>query len=200
MSIDVTPLRRAGLTIDGDEFLRRVMAAAARMLPSRPIEDTRADLSQEELAFLRDAGVNLSVFTPMEPRDDSPLVRTAEEYAALMATSLSIPELAARLGVDASRLRHRLADRTVFGIKEGNAWRLPLFQLDDPGQRLVPGIEQVAPAWTGVHPLPVRRWFLEPSNDLQDPSGAPVSPRTWLLTGGDPGVVAELAQELRADG
>lgn len=177
MSIDVTPLRRAGLTIDGDEFLRRVMAAAARMLPSRPIQDTRADLSHEEVAFLRDAGVRLSVFTPIDHGDDSPLVRAAEEYGALMATSLSIQELAARLGVDASRLRHRLADHALFGIKEGNAWRLPLFQLDDTGQRLVPGIEQVAPAWTGIHPLAVRRWFLGASSDLQDLSGAQLSPR-----------------------
>src|SRR5207302_10127515 len=99
MSVDVTPLRRAGLAIDGDEFVRRVMAAAIRMLPSRPIQDTRGDLSEEEAAFLRDAGVNLSVFSPAEQGAESPLARTAEEYAALAATSLSIGELASRLGI-----------------------------------------------------------------------------------------------------
>jgi hypothetical protein len=200
VSIDVTPLRRAGLTINGDEFVRRVMAAAIRMLPGRPIQDTRPDLSDEEVAFLRDAGVDLTVFTPIKDRDDSPLVRTAEEFAALLATSLSISELSARLGVHPSRLRHRLADHTLFGIKDGATWRLPLFQLDDVGQRLVPGLEQVAPKWTGVHPIAVRRWFCEPSPDLQDAAGRPLSPRTWLLTGGDPRVVAELADELHADG
>lgn len=200
MSVDVTPLRRAGLAIDGDEFVRRVMAAAIRMLPSRPIQDTRADLSDEEAAFLRDAGVNLSVFTPSEQGADSPLVRSAEEYAALVATSLSIGELASRLGVHSSRLRHRLAEHTLFGIKDRATWRLPLFQLDDTGQRLVPGLDQVAPSWTGVHPIAVRRWFLEPSSDLRDPGGDPSSPRDWLLSGGNPSGVVELAAELHADG
>ena len=200
MSVDVTPLRRAGLAIDGDEFLRRVIAAAAQILPSRPIQDTRADLSDDEIAFLREAGVNLDVFTPLEQGADSPLARTAEEYAAMLATALSISELAGRLGVDASRLRHRLADHTVFGIKDGNAWRLPLFQLDDTGQRLVPGLEQVAPHWAGVQPIVVSRWFSAPSNDLKGPDGEPMSPRAWLLSGGDPRTVAELATELHADG
>jgi hypothetical protein len=201
MSIDVTPLRRAGLTIDGDEFVRRVMAAAAHILPARPIQDTRADLSDDEVAFLREAGVDLSAFTPVEHSDDSPLTRTAEEYAALLATSLSIPEMAARLGVDASRLRHRLADHTLFGIRDGRVWRLPQFLLDDTGQRLVPGIEQVAPTWRGIHPIAVRRWFEGPSEDLQDESGRTLSPRSWLLTGRDPRVIAGLAeQEMLADG
>jgi len=200
MSVDVTPFRRAGLAIDGDEFIRRVMAAAIRMLPSRPIQDTRADLSEEEAAFLRDAGVDLSVFSPTEQGAESPLARTAEEYAALVATSLSIAELASRLGIHPSRLRHRLAEHTVFGIKDGATWRLPLFQLDDSGQHLVPGLDQVAPTWSGVHPIAVRRWFLEASSDLRDPSGHPTSPRDWLLSGGDPQTVVELAAELHADG
>src|SRR5439155_13371279 len=108
MSVDVTPLRRAGLTIDGDEFIRRVMAAAGRMLPAQPIPGTRHDLSANEVAFLRDAKVNLAVFTPLQHGVDSPLARTAAEYAALVATALSIAEVAAAIGIDASRLRHRL--------------------------------------------------------------------------------------------
>ena len=200
MSVDVTPLRRAGLAIDGDEFVRRVMAAAIRMLPSRPIQDTRADLSEEEAAFLRDAGVDLAVFSPAEQGAESPLARTAEEYAALAATSLSIGELASRLGIHGSRLRHRLGEHTLFGIKDGATWRLPLFQMDDSGRHLVPGLDQVAPTWSGVHPIAVRRWFVEASSDLRDPSGHPTSPRDWLLSGGDPQTVVELAAELHADG
>jgi len=200
VSVDVTPFHRAGLEIDGDEFVRRVMAAAIRMLPSRPISDTRADLSEDEAAFLREASVNLSVFSPANQGVDSPLLRTAEEYAALLATSLSIGELASRLGIHPSRLRHRLAEHTLFGIKDGVTWRLPLFQLDDHGQRLVPGLDQVAPTWTGVHPIAVRRWFLEPSSDLQNRDGRRFSPRDWLLTGGDPRTVVELGAELHADG
>jgi hypothetical protein len=200
VSVDVTPFHRAGLKIDGDEFVRRVMAAAIGMLPSRPIPDTRSDLSEDEAAFLREAGISLSVFSPTDQGVDSPLLRTAEEYAALLATSLSIGELATRLGIHPSRLRHRLAEHTLFGIKDGAAWRLPLFQLDDHGQHLVPGLDQVAPTWSGVHPIAVRRWFLEPSIDLQDPGGRHLSPRDWLLTGGDPHTVVELGAELHADG
>lgn len=122
---------------------------------------------------------------------------TAADYAALLATALTVPELAARLGVDEGRIRQRLTRRTLYGIKDRRAWRIPLFQLDDDGRALVPGLDRVAPHWAGAHPVEVARWFTLPHVDLEDAEGRPVAPRAWLLGGGDPQTLAELAEELR---
>jgi excisionase family DNA binding protein len=200
MPLSVTPFEQAGLHVQLDEFELLVMEAVARALPRRPLVDARADLTADEAAFLSDAGVSLEDFAPPELGARSPLVQTAADYAALLATALSVPELARRLGVDQSRVRQRIARHTLIAVKDGAAWRLPLFQLDDMGQQLVPGLATVAPRLAGVHPVAVARWFTLPHPDLADDEDRPISPRTWLLGGGDPTEVAALADELHERG
>jgi len=155
-----------------------------------------ARLAEDELRFLCVSGVDLAEFSPRDRGAASPLALTAADHAVLAATALTVPELASRLGVDQSRVRQQLARHTLYGIEDGKAWRIPLFQLDDVGQALVPDLHRVAPHWIGVHPVEVARWFTLPHVDLEDADERPISPRDWLLTGGDPGVVATLAEEL----
>ncbi|HEV3164866.1 MAG TPA: helix-turn-helix domain-containing protein, partial [Isosphaeraceae bacterium] len=114
--------------------------------------------TESELAELRREGVELS-----EPPAHGLGVagRTAAEFAALMATALSVSEAAALLGVDKSRVRQRLAKGTLYGIKPGGAWRLPRFQFTSGGQ--VPGIDRVLQAVPGtLHPVAVQRWLTHP--------------------------------------
>ena len=196
MPLSVVPFAEAGLHVQLDEFEALVMEAVARALPRRPLVDARADLTADEACFLVDAGVSLGEFAPPDLGVRSPLVQTAADYAALLATALSVPELARRLSVDQSRVRQRIARHTVVAIKDGAAWRLPLFQVDDAGQQLVPGLTTVAPRLADVHPVAAARWFMLPHPDLEDQAGQPVSPRAWLLGGGDPAEVAALADEL----
>ena len=200
MPLSVAPFEKAGLHLQLDEFESLVMEAVTRALPRRPLVDARADLTADEAAFLADAGVSLDDFAPPELGVRSPLVQTAADYAALLATALSVPELARRLGVDQSRVRQRIARHTLIAVKEGAAWRLPLFQLDDLGQQLVPGLAVVAPRLVNVHPVAVARWFMLPHPDLVDDDGHPISPRAWLLGGGNPVEVAALADELHERG
>jgi len=200
MPLSVAPFEEAGLNVQLDEFEALVMDAVARTLPRRPLVDARADLTADEAAFLTDAGVSLEDFAPPQLGARSPLVETAAEYAALLATALTVPELARRLGVDQSRVRQRIARHTLVGVKPGAAWRLPLFQLDGTGQHLVPGLASVAPRLAGVHPVVVARWFTLPHPDLDDENGRPVSPRDWLLGGGDPAEIGALADELHDRG
>lgn len=197
MSLDVAPLRRAGLSIGLADFERLVMEAVERALPGRPSPDARRELAEDELRFLAGAGVDPADLAPRNRGAASPLALTAIDYAALLATALTVAELAARLEVDQSRVRQRLARQTLFGIKDGKAWRIPLFQLDDAGRALVPGLRLVAPGWAGAHPVEVARWFTLPHVDLEDAAGRPVAPRAWLLGGGDPQTVAALTEELR---
>jgi hypothetical protein len=196
MTLDTAPFRRAGLSVEAADFERLVAEAVERVLPSRAPVDARNELTEDEQRFLEESGVDLAEFTPRDRGVSSPLVQTAADYAALLATALTVPDLASRLGVDTSRIRQRLARHTLYGVKDGVSWRIPLFQLDDAGRALVPGLHLVSPHWIGAHPVEVARWFTLPHVDLEDANGASVSPRDWLLTGGDPGIVAALAEEL----
>ncbi|MFN8634110.1 MAG: DNA-binding protein [Chloroflexota bacterium] len=178
------------------DFERLVMEAVERALPLRPPADGRAELADDEIRFLQDAGVDLSELEPRDRGVDSPLARTAAEYAALLATALTVSDLAVRLGVDVSRIRQRLTGHTLYGVKDGKSWRIPLFQVDDSGLALIPGLNRVVPMLVGVHPVEVARWFTLPHVDLENAEGEQLSPRTWLLSGGDPALVAALAEEL----
>ena len=195
MQLDIAPFRRAGLHLSLEEFQQLVMDAVVQVLPDHPASDARPEMAQAEAAFLREAGVDLADFAPREHGANDPLARTAADYAAILAASLSVPELAARLGVDDSSIRQRLVARRLYGIKAGKGWRIPLFELDDAGRALVPGLSLVAPHWTDAHPVEVARWFTQPHVDLLDPNDEPVSPRAWLLAGGSPRTVAALAEE-----
>jgi hypothetical protein len=193
--LDLAPFRRAGLGISLDEFEQLVMDAIAQVLPERPALDGRQDMTAAEASFLSDAGVDLSEFAPRERGAQSPLARTAAEYAAILAASLSVPELATRLGVDESSVRQRLVAHRLYGIKVGKGWRVPLFELDDAGQALVPGLPLVAPHWAEAHPVEVAQWFTQPHVDLEGPDDESLSPRAFLLAGGNPRTLAALAEE-----
>ncbi|HEX9699174.1 MAG TPA: hypothetical protein VGD06_06905, partial [Acidobacteriota bacterium] len=119
------------------------------------------------------------------------------DYAALLKTALSTREAADRLGVNPSRVRQRLGEGTLYGIRFGSEWRLPLFQFADGG--LLPGFEEVIARVDReeVHPVALYRWFTSPSSELYaDDLEIELSPRQWLA-GGRPGApVARIASQL----
>ncbi len=162
-----------------------------RFLRPSLLED--ATLTGPEAAALARGGV--------EPVSREELRRTeaqtAAAYQRLCASSLDVEEAARRLGVNPSRVRQRLAERSLYGIKDGNAWLLPAFQFVRRG--LVPGIDRV------LRRLPpdiagpaVVRWFGSPNPDLcaRDDEDRPLTPLQWLLGGNPPATVAELAAAL----
>ena len=123
-----------------------------------------------------------------------------------METALTIKDVAAALGRNESRIRQRLLQRTLYGIRRGRNWLQPLFQFqveDREGTRnikgVVPGIERVFPALSPeLHPVSVWRWFTAPSAELVDDAAPdkPISPRDWLLAGRAPKPVARLARDI----
>jgi hypothetical protein len=112
-----------------------------------------------------------------------------------------VSQAAANLNVDPSRIRQRLAARTLFGVRVEGSWRLPRFQFTDDGAHLVPGFGTIAPDLADLHPLDVAVWFTTPHADLvvsvSDDEEVAVSPRDWLLAGGHPEQLLPLADELR---
>jgi hypothetical protein len=156
----------------------------------------RADLTQAEAAALERAGFEIE---PDELGMADPLARTAAEYAALLKTSLSTAEMAARLGVDSSRIRQRLSAHppSLYGIRLESGWCLPDFQLD--GDEVLPGFGQVvAKLDRDLHPVAIYRWFTTENVDLVSglKEAATLSPRDWLRLGFQPERAAELAAEL----
>ena len=91
-------------------------------MPSHAVADPRTELTAEERALLEAGGADLR---PLGPGEDEPVVRAAAEYAALLASALTVPEVARRLGVDGSRVRQRLAARQLYGIRRPTGWPIP---------------------------------------------------------------------------
>jgi hypothetical protein len=170
-------------------MFQQLVADAVRAMPAaEPSGSALHDLTAAEATVLETGSFDLRPERPDELADD-PLARGAAEYAALLATALTPPQIAQRLGLDGSRIRHRLAERTLYGIKTAAGWRLPLFQFDPFTGGILPGFAAVLTTLDPeMHPVAIQRWFLRPDPDLEL-EGRMVSPRDWLLHGGAPKAV-----------
>lgn len=175
-------------------FVRTVEAALSELRTRAASlgEEHSSGLTEGELEALEQGGFVRS--SPDAP-SVNPAVRTAARYVALLANALTVRQAAERLGVNESRIRQRLSERSIIGWKKGKSWMLPHWQFTPEGQ-LIPGVDAVAAALASdLHPVAAWRWFTLPNPDLPV-EGNPVSPAEWLLSGGDARLVAEQAAEL----
>ena len=184
-------LAHAGVRVSEQEFARLVESVLAEVGPV-PLDDPSAALSADEVAGLEAVAADLR---PRRARERDPRADAAAGYAAVLAGSLTVAEVARQLGVDTSRVRHRLAARQLLGVRRTDGWRLPAWQFGADGTPL-PGIEQVLRVLSGeVHPVALTRFFVTPAAELRVGRAA-VSPRDWLAGGGDPTPVVALARDL----
>jgi hypothetical protein len=186
-------IRRSGQEVEEDA--RRFTFHIIAFLPTgRWVAEPAREFSPAEAAVLEEGGLELSPPTLEEP---DPLARTAARYAALLATALTTREAAGLLGTGESRVRQRLKEKTLYGVKAGKENRFPAFQFE--GGKEVPGIGEVLRhVDRSLHPVALLNWFTQPSPDLylEEEEERAVSPREWLLSGGAPGVLVPLAKEL----
>jgi hypothetical protein len=128
--------------------------------------------------------------------ESDPFLQSQAQYMALLEESLSATEAAKLLRVDASRMRQRLRERSLFGIEYEGSWRLPRFQFER--RLLIPGLAQVLKSLPpDLFPLDLVDWFLLPDPDLQlDSDAAAMSPREWLVSGRPIKAVVTLARNL----
>src|SRR5262249_16236172 len=140
MAIDTTPLDRIGIHVNPRELEQLILAAMQNVLPPQRLPDARLTLPPDEAAALKRGGMCLD---GIRLGAAGPLGRSAAEYAALLAASYIVSEAAAKLRVDPSRIRHRLADRTIYGIRLSTGWRVPAFQFVD--DTVIPGLTQILP-------------------------------------------------------
>jgi len=190
MVLSTAAFERAGVHLDPDELDRLVADAVGAVLPATAL-GTATELTAEEVAALERGGLRTS---PSPERVRHVLARSAAEYAALVGTAYTVAEAARRLGIDQSRVRHRLGARTLYGIRNVDGWRLPRFQFD--GDQLVPNIGRVLTSLDpGLDPISIARWFSATDPDLTL-DGLALSPRDWLMAGGDAERVVSIASGL----
>jgi excisionase family DNA binding protein len=198
MELTEKELRDRGIRRNREEIeddARRFTFEVIAFLPTgRWVADPAREFSPAEAAVLEEGGLDLSPPAAAEP---DPLARTAARYAALLATALTTREAAGLLGTGESRVRQRLKEKSLYGVKAGRENRLPAFQFE--GGKEVPGIGEVLRhVDRSLHPVALLNWFTLPNPDLyldEDEERA-LSPREWLLSGGNPEILVPLAEEL----
>jgi hypothetical protein len=182
-------LAKAGLRVDPDRFLSLVEDAARRFTPAHPDPDDYFTAEQRDV--LREVGLDLS---PLREDEPDARARAVAEEAVLHDSALTVTEAAHTVGVDTSRIRHRLLAGRLMGWKDRGGWRLPAWQFTENG--VLPGLEQVLAALPGDQPaLVVAAFMTTPQEDLLS-RARPIAPREWLSAGGDPQRVARLAAML----
>ncbi|XVV01855.1 DNA-binding protein [Actinosynnema sp. CA-248983] len=182
-------LAKAGLQVTPDEFLSLVADAAKRLAPPHP--DPAGYFTPDQRDALTDVGLDLS---PHHAGDDQPRARTVVAHAVLRDSALTVAEAARQLGVDTSRIRHRLGVGRLVGWKDRGSWRLPAWQFAGGG--VLPGLEAVLAAVPSDLPALVVAGFMTTEQEDLLVEGRPTSPRDWLLAGGDPRRVTEQAAHL----
>ena len=184
-----TVLAKAGLRVTAMQFLTLVEDAARRLSPPNP--DPADYFSADQRAALTDAGLDLS---PRREDEVDARARAVVAQAVLRDSALTVADAASTLGVDTSRVRHRLAAGRLAGWKERGGWRLPAWQFGESD--VLPGLEAVLPSLPEDQPpLVVAAFMTTPQEDLWS-GDRPATPRQWLLAGGDPKRVAALAAVL----
>lgn len=122
------------------------------------------------------------------------LARATRLRNDILESTRTVDAVARLLGVNGSRIRQRLADRSIYGIKQGNKWRIPGWQFDDNG--ILPGIADVNRAVDHNVDIVALHGFLHTPNVDLEFGGEPISPLAWLRAGHDPEPVEQIASTL----
>jgi excisionase family DNA binding protein len=98
-----------------EEARRLVFYVISEMPTGRWAADLGREFAEEEIVALEEGGLDLSV----REAGPDPLAGTAAKYVALLASALTTREAAGVLGVGESRIRQRLREGTLYGVKAG---------------------------------------------------------------------------------
>lgn len=169
-----------------DEFVAALDASLAQRPPRSAVA-----LSAAERDVLVEAGVPHKDLEPLDPAEIVGL--QSRQVTDLASGSDGVDDVARRLGVSPSRIRHRIADGSLYGFRLGTRVRLPRWQFTD-GERTdpLPHLRSVLKATpSGITPLELALFMATPQPELAL-GDEPLTPRTWLLAGQVPDPVIEM--------
>jgi hypothetical protein len=148
-----------------------------------------AGLAASDQCLLERGGLR---FTAGQAHAEVGAIQVVDDQVALLSGSITPRTLALRLRLSESRIRHRIADRDIYAIRAGGRLLLPAWQFGADGSPL-PGLRILLQAMgEDEHPLGVQSFMTTPQLDLESATGEPMSPRSWLASGGSPLAVAEI--------
>lgn len=173
-----------------DDFVNEL----ARDLRAAPDAAASALTEQQERILAKHGGITGARPEGARSTARAMLRASSANLAEQTRTSMSVSQAAQLLRVDASRIRHRLRDRALYGFKIGTSVRLPAWQFTNGGT--IPGLRAVLAALPDdLHPLEVAGLMTTPDPDLAI-ADEPTSPTDWLTHGGDVHTVSELVAHL----
>ena len=198
----LTPLGKLDLIltdagIDEDRFASAASAALAELRTTAgvPVDEPATQLPETDRRYLEAGALDLG---KRRGRDPDPMLESAGRYAALLADSADVGEVAERLGVTRARIRQRALEHSLLAIREADEWRFPRaqFAAADGGAAPIRGLPAVSMALPlDLHPLDAWRFLTQPNADLELDDRV-VSPIEWLRSGGSPDPVVAIAREL----
>lgn len=186
-------LHARGLDVAPEGLAAALKAALAKIQALYYPNPGEEGLTAGEAAVFQSGGLDPR---PARHGGEDPLVAGVMAYAGLVSSGLTTLQAAKRLGVSDARIRQRLQDHSLLGLRSGRSWRLPIFQFTPKGE--LPGWSEVcARLPEAISPVAVERWLRLPHPDLvAGVDERPLSPRQWLLEGRPALRVADLAGEL----
>lgn len=114
------------------------------------------------------------------------------------ASALTAAEVAERMHMSASTIRHYKSARKLYSYLVNGKLAFPQWQFTDTGDKSIPSLEDVLGGLPDdLHPQAVAGFFLTPQPDLVL-NGMHVSAKSWLEAGGSKKVVVDLAEGLAA--
>lgn len=112
--------------------------------------------------------------------------------------SLSDDEAARNLGIGTRQVRRRAVAGSLYFFRVGRRRRFPCWQF--VGERLVlPGLRSVGPAVPRYWPPEVVHAFMTTAHPILQGPGGSTSPVQWLVSGGEPAVVASVLSSVRGE-
>lgn len=181
--------RRYGLSVDA--FLDSLSASAV------DTSDGLAGIPDAELEALSEAGVRLDG-PSSDPSGAAAVARGAAAAQELLDNALTVADAAEMISLSPARVRQMISHSSLLTVPSKDGSHLiPAWQLDRGS--VLPGLSELAPNAHALHPLTLARFMTRTNPDL-DLDGHPATPAAWLATGGDPSIVADLAEGLRVSG
>ncbi|RAN76151.1 hypothetical protein B5P43_24465 [Bacillus sp. SRB_336] len=112
------------------------------------------------------------------------------------SSALTAGEVAQQLNLSASTIRHYKASGRLYSYEHRGKLRFPIWQFSADTRQAIPFIANVLESLPrNAHPQTISGFFQTPQPDLVV-DGVASSPKRWLESGGEPGAVISMADEL----
>ncbi|WP_425844307.1 hypothetical protein [Agrococcus sp. TSP3-2-1] len=170
----------------GDELISAVLSESAAAIAER--QPVGGALTADQAKFLIESRtLSQESLADIEQRlrEGELAKRERMTRIAAISNSLTADEVAERLGISASRVRHRQAAGLLYSFLSGGKRRYPSWQFTDaPQQPVLPGLPAIVDAIPEeMHAASVRGLMETPQESLRV-DGASVTPVEWLISGG----------------